>query len=107
AIDIAISQQLPVLNFSFHSPSLQPGNTPYVRSEADLEQFYRWWEVVLDHLSKCGVEPTTAAQIVAMAEQTNPPVVCSRLPMRRGLRYRALTLRGPVAQWLELAAHNG
>ncbi len=75
AIDIAISQQLPVLNFSFHSPSLQPGNTPYVRSEADLEQFYRWWEVVLDHLSKCGVEPTTAAQIVAMAEQTNPPVV--------------------------------
>jgi hypothetical protein len=25
--------------FSFHTPSLKPGCTPYVRSEADLEQF--------------------------------------------------------------------
>src|SRR3546814_5726046 len=31
AIDIAIGLGLPVLNFSFHSPSLRPGNTP--RSE--------------------------------------------------------------------------
>ena len=68
AIDIAIEQRLPVLNFSFHSPSLQPGNTPYVRSEADLELFYRWWDVVLDHLARRGVEPTTAAEILAMAE---------------------------------------
>ena len=68
AIDIAIEQRLPVLNFSFHSPSLQPGNTPYVRSEADLELFYRWWDDVLDHLARRGVEPTTAAEILAMAE---------------------------------------
>lgn len=68
AIDIAIEQRLPVLNFSFHSPSLQPGNTPYVRSEADLELFYRWWDVVLDHLARRGVEPTTAAEILAMAK---------------------------------------
>lgn len=69
AIDIAIDARLPVLNFSFHSPSLQPGNTPYVRTAADLDQFYRWWDKVLDHLARRGVEPTTAAEIVAMAER--------------------------------------
>lgn len=73
AIDIAIAQRLPVLNFSFHSPSLQPGNTPYVRTAADLEQFYRWWDVVLGHLVHRGVEPTTAADIIAMAERMEPP----------------------------------
>ncbi len=69
AIDIAIDLRLPVLNFSFHSPSLQPGNTPYVRSQADLDLFYRWWDVVLGHLARRGVEPTTGAEIVAMAER--------------------------------------
>ncbi len=69
AIDIAIDLRLPVLNFSFHSPSLQPGNTPYVRSPADLDLFYRWWDVVLGHLARRGVEPTTAAQILMMAER--------------------------------------
>lgn len=69
AIDIAVEAGLPVLNFSFHSPSLQPGNTPYVRSAADLDLFYRWWDVVLDHLARRGVEATTAAGILAMAER--------------------------------------
>jgi hypothetical protein len=35
--------QLPVLVFSFHSPSLAPGFTPYVRNEDDLLRFYDWW----------------------------------------------------------------
>lgn len=68
AVDIALDQRIPVLNFSFHSPSLQPGNTPYVRSGADLDRFYRWWDVVLAHLARRGVEPTTAAGILTMAE---------------------------------------
>jgi hypothetical protein len=70
AIDIAVDRGVPVLNFSFHSPSLQPGNTPYVRSDADLDRFYRWWDVVLDHLARRGVEPTTSAAILAMASRT-------------------------------------
>ena len=69
AIDIAIDRRLPVLNFSFHSPSLQPGNTPYVRSEADLALFYRWWDAVLDHLARRGVEAIDTAGIVAMARR--------------------------------------
>ena len=68
AIDIAVDLRLPVLTFSFHSPSLQPGNTPYVRSRADLDRFYRWWDIVLDHLARRGVEATTAAGILAMAD---------------------------------------
>src|SRR5690606_2286976 len=74
AIDIAIDQQLPVLNFSFHSPSLQAGNTPYVRNTADLEHFYRWWDMVLDHLARRGIEAATAAGIIAMAERAKPPI---------------------------------
>lgn len=73
AIDIALERGLPVLNFSFHSPSLQPGNTPYVRSDADLERFYRWWDVVLDHLAHRRVEPIDAAGILAMAERWAMP----------------------------------
>ena len=69
AIDLAIAARLPVLNFSFHSPSLQPGNTPYVRTAQDLDAFYRWWDVVLAHLARRGVEPTTAADIIAVAER--------------------------------------
>lgn len=74
AIDIAIDQRLPVLNFSFHSPSLQPGNTPYVRSEADLELFYRWWDVVLGHLARRGVEAIDTAGILALAARKVPPI---------------------------------
>jgi hypothetical protein len=73
AVDIALEQGLPVLNFSFHSPSLQPGNTPYVRSMADLDLFYRWWDTVLDHLARRGVEAIDAAGILAMAARKAPP----------------------------------
>jgi hypothetical protein len=72
AIDLAVAARLPILNFSFHSPSLQPGNTPYVRSGEDLYTFYRWWDIVLDHLARRGVEATSAAEILAMAGRKTP-----------------------------------
>ena len=72
AIDIAVDARLPVLNFSFHSPSLQPGNTPYVRTEADLAAFYRWWDVVLAHLARRGIAPTTTQGILDMAQRDAP-----------------------------------
>jgi hypothetical protein len=31
-----------VFVLTYHSPSLEPGNTPYVRTEADLAKFLRW-----------------------------------------------------------------
>jgi hypothetical protein len=67
AIDVAIAAGVPVLNFSFHSPSLQPGHTPYVRTEADLAEFYRWWDQVLDHLARRGVVATSVAEVLTAA----------------------------------------
>ena len=67
AIDIAVDDDLPILNFSFHSPSLRPGHTPYVRDEADLDRFYEWWRAVFEYLRQRKVEPVSVAQIVAAA----------------------------------------
>lgn len=67
-IDIAIDEGLPVLVFSFHSPSLAPGFTPYVRSEADLDAFYDWWRGVFAYLRQRQVAPTTVREIMAAVE---------------------------------------
>jgi hypothetical protein len=37
------------LVFSFHSPSIAPGYTPYVRSKADLERFFSTCEAYFDY----------------------------------------------------------
>ena len=63
-IDVAIDEGLPVLVFSFHSPSLEPGHTPYVRSESDLRAFYDWWEQVFARLSRREVRPASVSQIL-------------------------------------------
>ena len=58
-IDIALDEGLPVLVFSFHSPSLAPGFAPYVRTEADLDAFYDWWRGVFAYLQRRQVAPTS------------------------------------------------
>lgn len=64
AIDALLAEGVPVLNFSFHSPTLEAGHTPYVRDQADLTAFYRWWDVVLDHLARRGVLPASLDQFL-------------------------------------------
>ena len=54
-IDIALDEALPLLVFSFHSPSLAPGYTPYVRSENDLDRLYDWWRTVFAYLARRNV----------------------------------------------------
>lgn len=66
-VDRLLSGGLQLLLFSFHSPSLAPGNTPYVRNDADLVSFYRWWDEVLRHLRQRGVTPVTLDEIVEAA----------------------------------------
>jgi hypothetical protein len=63
-IDIALDDGLPLLVLSFHSPSLQPGHTPYVRSEADLDRLYDWLRRVLAYLEQRQVAPTTVAGVM-------------------------------------------
>lgn len=67
-IDIAIDEGLPLLVFSFHSPSLAPGFTPYVKSEDDLDALYDWWRTVFAYLRQRGVEPITVREIMAAVE---------------------------------------
>ena len=64
-IDIAIDEQLPVLVFSFHSPSLAPGFTPYVRSEDELDALYDWWRKAFAYLARRNVAPTNVKDIIA------------------------------------------
>lgn len=68
-IDIALDDGLPLLVLSFHSPSLRPGHTPYVRSEADLDTLYDWLRRVFAYLELRQVQPTTVAGIMQAVER--------------------------------------
>ena len=67
-IDIAVDEALPLLVFSFHSPSLAPGFTPYVRNEDDLDALYDWWRGVFTYLQQRGVRPACVREIMQAAE---------------------------------------
>jgi hypothetical protein len=63
-----------VFSFTYHSPSLAPGNTPYVRSAADLRAFLRRIEQYLDFfMGEIGGRAATPFEIKALAEQILPP----------------------------------
>ncbi|MEZ5708751.1 MAG: polysaccharide deacetylase family protein [Blastomonas sp.] len=64
-IDIALDDGLPILNFSFHSPSLEPGHTPYVRTPEDAEAFLDWWRRVFDYLLLRRIPPVSLGEIIA------------------------------------------
>ncbi|RVU02328.1 WalW protein [Novosphingobium umbonatum] len=68
ATQIAIDDGLPVLVLSFHSPSLCPGHTPYVRSEEDLDLLYDWWRKIFELMLARGVQPGSVQQIMQTAE---------------------------------------
>lgn len=68
-IDMALDDGLPLLVLSFHSPSLQPGHTPYVRDERDLERLYDWWRRVFAYLELRQVAPATIADVLAAVQR--------------------------------------
>ena len=67
AIDRLLADGLDLLMFSFHSPTLEPGHTPYVRSGRDLDDFYRWWDAILAHMAKRGVPPVGLDEVIVAA----------------------------------------
>lgn len=69
AVRIAVGEGLPLLNFSFHSPSLVPGHTPYVRDAADLARFHRWWDAMLGLLGRLGVQPVSIDELLDAADR--------------------------------------
>jgi hypothetical protein len=59
-----------VFNFTYHSPSLAPGNTPYVRSEADLKAFLQRIEQYLRFFTEeIGGRAATPFEIKTIAER--------------------------------------
>jgi hypothetical protein len=67
-IDIALDDGLPLLVLSFHSPSLRPGHTPYVREDRDLDALYDWLRRVFAYLEQRGIKPTTVKEIMKAVE---------------------------------------
>ncbi|MEN2747041.1 polysaccharide deacetylase family protein [Sphingomonas sp. T9W2] len=67
AVRVAVGEGVRVLNFAYHSPSLVPGHTPYVRDAADLAAFWRWWDAVLSLLGKLHVQSASPDDILAAA----------------------------------------
>jgi hypothetical protein len=60
-----------VFNFTYHSPSLAPGNTPYVRSEADLKTFLQCIEQYLRFFTEeIGGRGATPFEVKALAEKS-------------------------------------
>jgi hypothetical protein len=57
-----------LFSLSFHTPTVCPGHTLYVRDAADLRTFWAWWDGVFDLFARHDVKPVRAGEIVAAAE---------------------------------------
>ncbi|WP_338240408.1 polysaccharide deacetylase family protein [Aurantiacibacter hainanensis] len=68
-IDIALDDGLPLLVLSFHSPSLRPGSTPYVRDEADLDALYDWWRRIFAYLRQRGVAASSVRDVMGAVKR--------------------------------------
>ena len=64
AVRIAVGEGVQMLNFSFHSPSVAPGFTSFVRDAGDLAAFHRWWDTMLDLLERLGVRPASHDELI-------------------------------------------
>lgn len=65
-----------VFSFTYHSPSLAPGNTPYVRNDAELQAFLDRFEAYFDYFfGELGGRPATPGEI--RSRMTNPGTATS------------------------------
>jgi hypothetical protein len=64
-IDIALDDGLPLLVFSFHSPSLRPGHTPTCAARRS-RHLYDWWRRVFAYLELRGVARRPCARSAAV-----------------------------------------
>ncbi len=71
AIDVLLDNDHRLFSLSFHTPSLVPGHTPYVRDAADLATFWRWWDGVFDRFAARGVEPIGVDAIIDAFRQAD------------------------------------
>jgi hypothetical protein len=55
------------LSLSFHSPSVEPGHTPYVRTAEDLRDFHAWWDGMFDFFEAEGIRPASIEETIEAA----------------------------------------
>lgn len=67
AVRLAAQDGMRLLTFSFHSPSLVPGHTPYVRNEEDAARFRQWWAAMFDVLDAEGFTPASLDEVLQAA----------------------------------------
>jgi hypothetical protein len=54
-------------SLSFHSPSVEPGHTPYVRTAEDLRLFHAWWDSMFDFFEAQGIAPASIEETIEAA----------------------------------------
>jgi hypothetical protein len=72
AIEQMLEDGIQLFSISFHSPSWEPGHTPFVRDEADLAAFYAWWDGVLGLLTRRGVTSASLDDMLEAAKGARP-----------------------------------
>ncbi|HEX8239294.1 MAG TPA: polysaccharide deacetylase family protein [Allosphingosinicella sp.] len=55
-------------SLSFHSPSVEPGHTPFVRTAEDLRSFHAWWDKMFDFFEREGIRPASIEETIAAAQ---------------------------------------
>ncbi len=65
AIDQALADGHQIFSLSFHTPTLVPGHTPYIRDTSDLRAFWAWWTGVFAHFARRGVAGISGSEIIA------------------------------------------
>lgn len=64
AVRVAVGKGERLLNFSFHSPTVAPGFTPFVRDAGDLAAFHRWWDAIFALLDRLGVHAASHDELI-------------------------------------------
>ncbi|MFH1919984.1 MAG: polysaccharide deacetylase family protein [Planctomycetota bacterium] len=65
-VDAYLAQQAPAIVMMFHSSSLVPGYSPYVKTQDKLEGFHRRLEETFDYcLGQCGMAASPLAELAA------------------------------------------
>ncbi len=104
-IDIALDDQLPLLVFSFHSPSLRRGTRPTCAMRP-TSTGSTTGGAACSPISSCAASRRPRWPGSCRRSNGEPPRLAT-VPAASYLAARACGVRGPVAQRLELAAHNG
>ncbi|MGZ8998472.1 MAG: polysaccharide deacetylase family protein [Allosphingosinicella sp.] len=64
AIEVLLDRGHRLFSLWFHTPTVEPGHTAYVRDSADLRIFRAWWDGVFDLFARNGVTPVRSGEIV-------------------------------------------